>query len=182
MDIWFKFRVWIKGKFKKSQREIFEEDIDPDDRGHSNQHPGYRRRQARFLIWKMISQFSSAIVFLVLIPTLRFGINSESYPYSNKKINLSDVKLEETLEPFSNDTFIAAMVFAVFCFFSSVVSFFIIHLWMQYYHKVILDSLGERYKYLIVSDTYFGFVLTILISNVLLAVSVVQLDNRLYFF
>ena len=35
-DWWFAFRVWIKGKFKPSDKGIIEEDLNPDDRGHSN--------------------------------------------------------------------------------------------------------------------------------------------------
>ena len=180
-DAWFKFRVWIKGKFKSEQGTIVEEDLDEDDRGHSNQHPGYRRRQMRFLIWKLLSQISSAIFFLTVIPVLRYGQNNEDYPYSEHPLHHVDVLNDEALDPFEKDTFDQSMGFAAFSIFTTICSGVIISVWMWHYHRDTLTSLRERYRYLIVSELYFGFVLTILISNVLLAVSAVQVNNRLYY-
>ena len=180
-DIWFRFRVWIKGKFKSEQGTIVEEDLDEDDRGHSNQHPGYRRRQMRFLLWKLLSQISSAIFFLTVIPVLRYGQNNEDYPYSENPLHHFGVLNDEALDPFKKDTFDKAMGFAAFSIFTTICSGVIISLWMWHYHPDVLASLRDRYRYLIVSELYFGFVLTILISNVLLAVSAVQVNNRLYY-
>eukprot|EP00210_Caulerpa_lentillifera_P008594 g8198.t1 len=179
-EAWFKFRVWIKGKFKSDQKGAEESDLDPDDRGHSNQHPGYRRRQMRFLAWKLLSQFSAGIFFLVNIPVLRFGQNKEDYPYSGSKLEL-DIVYEKVGDPFEADTFKQSMVFTAFSMFTTLCSGIIIFWWMWKYYPDILLSLKDRYRYLILSDKYFGFVLTILISNVLLAVSAVQVNNRLYF-
>eukprot|EP00210_Caulerpa_lentillifera_P001378 g1326.t1 len=179
-EAWFKFRIWIKGKFKPEQNEAVEEDVNPDDRGHSNQHPGYRRRQMRFLAWKLLSQLSAGIFFLVNIPVLRFGENKHDYPYSRTGIEL-DTLSDHAGDPFEHKTFQRAMAFAAFSMFTTICSGIIIFWWMQKYHPETLESLKERYRYLILSDKYFGFVLTVLISNVLLAVSAVQVNNRLYF-
>lgn len=179
-EVWFKFRVWIKGKFKPDQKEAEEEDLNPDDRGHSNQHPGYRRRQMRFLAWKLLSQLSSGVFFLVIIPVLRYGQNKKDYPYSGRKLDLNIV-YDKVGDPFEAENFAESMVFAAFSMFTTVCSGIIIFWWMWRYHPDILESLKERYRYLILSDQYFGFVVTILISNVLLAVSAVQVNNRLYF-
>lgn len=179
-EMWFQFRVWLKGKFKTEQNEAIEEDVNPDDRGHSNQHPGYRRRQMRFLSWKLLSQLSAGIFFLVNIPVLRYGQNKGDYPYSKETIDLDTVN-DSAVDPFEHESFGRAMAFAAFSMFTTICSGIIIFWWMWKYHPEVLESLKERYKYLILSDKYFGFILTILISNVLLAVSAVQVNNRLYF-
>lgn len=116
-DAWFKFRLWIKGKFKEDQarprqmqqlgaflprrqtfwlrsfarcwrvqRVAIEEDLPEyeDDRGHSAHHPGYRRRQLRFLFMKIFSQISSFVYFLALAPVLRWGPNRRRFPFSER--------------------------------------------------------------------------------------------------
>ena len=73
------------------------------------------------------------------------------------------------------------MGFAAASFVTFLVSLGVILWFMNKYYKSIIDDLKDRYKYLIVSQSYFGFVLTVLISNVLLAFSAVQYYNRLYY-
>ena len=53
-----------------------------DDRGHSAHHPGYRRRQLRFLFMKIFSQVASFVYFLALVPVLRWGPNKRRFPFS----------------------------------------------------------------------------------------------------
>lgn len=181
LNAWFRFRVWIKGKFKPTQTEAIETDLDDDDRGHSNQHPGYRRRQLRFLIWKLLSQVSSSIFFMAIIPVLRYGQNRREYPYSGEVLDERDFLNDKVNQPFEGDTFRNAQIFAAFSLFTTLCSGVIVVWWMWKYHPETIISLRERYRYLIVSDKYFGFVLTILIANVLLPVSAVQVNNRLYY-
>ncbi|CAD7700692.1 unnamed protein product [Ostreobium quekettii] len=184
LDIWFKFRVWIKGKFKKEQQGAIEEDVDKDDRGHSNIHPGYRRRQMRFLIWKLISQLSSNITFVILMPALRFGQNKEFYPYSENEftVRFQDVRHDEAYDCFTEEDFKGTVWFAMLAMLTFFISGSAILVFMNRYHKAVLQDLVDRYNLLIVQDTYFGFVVSVLISNVVLAVSSVQYYNRVYYF
>ena len=72
-----------------------EEDVDSDDRGHSASHPGYRRRQLRFLAWKLLSQMSSYVFFLAVAPVLRYGPNGNRFPLSSSPIKLTDTVMPE---------------------------------------------------------------------------------------
>ncbi|CAD7701521.1 unnamed protein product [Ostreobium quekettii] len=185
-DVWFKFRVWVKGVlgFTKKKSEPILEDVDQDDRGHSNQRPGYRRRQMRFLGWKLLSQLSSFIFFLVVIPALRFGQNQDFYPYSEKNVQIDfrGVLIDDAFKCFTKRQFKASMIVAFCSMGTFFVSGYLILLYMRKYNMDILEHLARKVKVLVVSHQYFGFVMTILISNVLLAVSSVQLYNRLFYF
>lgn len=186
LDAWFKFRVWVKGVLglAKSRSYPIEDDINLDDRGHSNIHPGYRRRQMRFLAWKLLSQLSSSICFLALIPILRFGQNKDYYPFSFERVPVEfrGVSLDAGFGCFTKKEFKASMIFAALSMTTFFVSGCALVWYMSKYHNDILHQLVDRGKELIVSHTYFGFVLTVLVSNVLLAVSAVQFYNRLFYF
>lgn len=156
-DAWFKFRLWIKGKFKEDQarsrqmqqigaflprrqtvlvaqlrgvlkgwrvqRVAIEEDLPEheDDRGHSAHHPGYRRRQLRFLFMKIFSQISSFVYFLALAPVLRWGPNKRRFPFSERiggteaepdPVLLNNTWLDNRLQFTTQDRLERAMAFA----------------------------------------------------------------------
>lgn len=183
LNLWFKFRVWIKGVLTGRQGQCIEEDLDADDRGHSDQHPGYRRRQMRFLIWKISSRISSMMFFVAVIPILRFGNNKQFYPYTNEDILRVDTFSDDTYEAkFDRHDFVASMLFSIVSLLTFFVPWGIIFGWMHRFHPEVMVYIVETYKQVFLSDAYFGFVLSILISNVLLGVSSVQVYNRLYFF
>lgn len=85
------------------QREAIEEDLPEyaDDRGHSAHHPGYRRRQLRFLGLKIFSQICAFIYFLAVVPVLRYGPNKRRFPFSEIVLGTEDepdhVLLPDTL-------------------------------------------------------------------------------------
>jgi hypothetical protein len=62
-------------------------DLDIDDRGHSNQQPGYLRRQTQFFMFKILSQVHAYMNFIVISPALRYGYNSPYYPVSREGSN-----------------------------------------------------------------------------------------------
>eukprot|EP01025_Chloroclados_australasicus_P015145 TRINITY_DN1720_c0_g3_i1.p1 TRINITY_DN1720_c0_g3~~TRINITY_DN1720_c0_g3_i1.p1 ORF type:complete len:591 (+),score=57.26 TRINITY_DN1720_c0_g3_i1:168-1940(+) len=182
LDIWFKFRVWIKGKFKKSQQGIIEEDLDPDDRGHSNQHPGYRRRQTRFLVGKLVSQISANCFFLIVIPALRYTYNSPFYPFSSDSPKIDSNENDRAIDGLDREDFLQAIYFALASIGTVLVSGFLIWLYMRWKHHEIIQQLRERFEFLVVDDAFFGFVLAIFLSNVLLAVAAVAVPYRMFFF
>ncbi|GMH37569.1 hypothetical protein BSKO_05442 [Bryopsis sp. KO-2023] len=183
LDMWFRFRVWIKGVLTGKRGVAIEEDLDLNDRGHSNQHPGYRRRQMRFLVWKLASRMSSTVFYLAVIPVLRYGVNREFYPYTYQEIRYVDVFNDDVFEnDFTLRAFKASMSFAIFSLLTFIVPWGIIFFWMRRYHRDILEYIKVTHSQAFLSEAYFGFVLTILIANVLLGVSAVQIYNRLYFF
>jgi len=94
------------------QKEGIEEDLDADDRGHSNSHPGYRRRQFRFLTWKLLSQFQSYLFYIVLAPVLRWGPNQHRFPLSESDFKFTGTILEQSLQTMGLGTFIASMSFS----------------------------------------------------------------------
>lgn len=107
----------------QSQREAIEEDLPEyeDDRGHSAHHPGYRRRQLRFLTMKIFSQVSSFIYFLTVVPVLRFGPNKHRFPFSEISEVLDEPEPEllpevllsgEAQQFLGRETFIRAIAFA----------------------------------------------------------------------
>lgn len=61
-----------------------EHDVNLDDRGQSNQHPSYLRRQVQFLAFKILSQTHAYINYVCLVPALRYGYNAKYYPVSTE--------------------------------------------------------------------------------------------------
>lgn len=182
LDVWFRFRVWIKGVLTGRRASGIKEDLNADDRGHSNEHPGYRRRQMRFLIWKISSRVSSMMFFVAVLPILRYGTNKEFYPYTDDSIKRVDTLSDDIYNNlFDRNDFIASMVFAVVSLLTFFVPWGIIFCWMQHYHPEVMEYIKITHQHAFLSEAYFGFVLSILISNVLLGVSSVQVYNRLYF-
>ena len=106
------------------QRAGIEEDWPEyeDDRGHGAHHPGYRRRQLRFLTMKIFSQVSSFLYFLSVVPVLRYGPNKHRFPYSEPanvnneddeaNILQNDSLLDDGLQHLKSDDFRNAMAFA----------------------------------------------------------------------
>jgi hypothetical protein len=92
-----------------------------DDRGHSSHHPGYRRRQLRFLAMKLFSQVSSFLYFLTVVPVLRYGPNKRRFPFSElidgtpkapKTLLLDDTLLDNNQQFLTRKAFNQAMIFA----------------------------------------------------------------------
>lgn len=58
----------------------FNYEHDLADRGHGENVPGYRRRQFRFFFWRLASQASAMLYYVVVTPVTRFGINRDFFP------------------------------------------------------------------------------------------------------
>ncbi|KAH3757761.1 hypothetical protein Pelo_10438 [Pelomyxa schiedti] len=89
---WFSFRIWIKAVLNclfrgghiclnPPHREISLVE-DPDERGHSNNMPGYHCRQVRFYMWKVVGQASASIIYISSSAALRQGMNKAFFPFT----------------------------------------------------------------------------------------------------
>lgn len=98
-SMWFRFRCWIKtwginifkgrrcnprGDNIDSLALPLDYECDIDGRGTSNAHPDYLRAKQRFAIAKFIGVGASYATYLVISPILRWGPNSDYYPYSER--------------------------------------------------------------------------------------------------
>eukprot|EP01135_Chromosphaera_perkinsii_P006802 Nk52_evm3s598 gene=Nk52_evmTU3s598 len=183
-DWWFIFRVWIKSVFKKQRGVPIEEDIDLDDRGHSNIKPAYHRRQIRFFIWKILSQFCGQIFYMSVATCLRFSYNSDYFRFSednvsdlvertwltNEYTNVSDREFRNSLI-FSgtNLTWIAFSAIIYYCY-------------VRKYHQKSYQDLKLDFRNLVLSPNYIGFVLTIVVSNMFLVCTFIMYQSRVFFF
>eukprot|EP01135_Chromosphaera_perkinsii_P008378 Nk52_evm3s1315 gene=Nk52_evmTU3s1315 len=181
-DIWFRFRVWIKAFFKGQKGVPIFEDIDPDDRGHSNIRPGYRRRQTWFFSFKIISQLSSAIFFLVNIPILRFGYNNDFYPFSSGTVNFTTEISVENDGELNSSNFRNAMLYAVSFLFAAFVSGVIGKWLLKKYRRVVYDKIYESIARKSKEGSYNSFLFAILTTNAFMSMTIVQYQQRVYFF
>eukprot|EP00051_Salpingoeca_urceolata_P012961 m.161812 g.161812 ORF g.161812 m.161812 type:complete len:517 (-) comp17655_c1_seq1:51-1601(-) len=183
-DHWFRFRVWIKvflkskftGKTPQEGATDIIDDDELDDRGHSNNKPGYLRRQAQFLMYKILSQCSANIYFIIVAPILRFGQNDDFYPLS-KKVSASQNDLN-TLE---DDDFRNAIGFAVISFFTSLLTGVIAYKFIHYKRPEVFDQLRQLYGSLFASPVYYGFVFAIFVSSQMMGTAVLQYQYRIWF-
>eukprot|EP01119_Soliformovum_irregulare_P023897 TRINITY_DN8443_c0_g1_i1.p1 TRINITY_DN8443_c0_g1~~TRINITY_DN8443_c0_g1_i1.p1 ORF type:complete len:576 (-),score=141.85 TRINITY_DN8443_c0_g1_i1:21-1706(-) len=91
-DFWFEFRIRIKvflkllfkGKPTKPTNLNVHAELDEieDERGHSNNKPGYHRRQARFVFLKISSKAIAALFYPAIAALLRYGTNNSLFPFT----------------------------------------------------------------------------------------------------
>eukprot|EP00053_Salpingoeca_punica_P011530 m.102699 g.102699 ORF g.102699 m.102699 type:complete len:555 (+) comp15698_c0_seq1:130-1794(+) len=187
-ESWMRFRVWIKDFLKRfftcrmSQTAVvpITEDVDVNDRGHSNQMQGYFRRQAQFFLYKIISQVVAYVFFLVVTPVLRNGTNSNFYPLSEKSTlflnNQPGVTVLEGEAYRNSIIFTSALL--IDSLLSGVAGFYI----LRRYREVIFNQIRNLYKPLFTSPLYLTLLFVIVCTNQLLALAVVQYHNRIWYF
>lgn len=126
----------------------------PEDRGHSANVGSYRRRQFRFWIWKVVSQATAQLFYLVLSPVLRYGLNKERFPFG-PTLPLNGWR-NSMLYASGNLVFIAMV---------TALGYFVLYKWHHTaFHEVRTIQIHEFRSY-----TYVGFVVAILTHNIILA-------------
>ncbi|GMH40375.1 hypothetical protein BSKO_08279 [Bryopsis sp. KO-2023] len=180
---WRSLCNWVKRKFNIDQgKGDAKTNIDRRKRHSSNRCSWGHGRNVRFLAWKLLSQLSSTIVFLSVVPMLRFGHNQRFYPFGENPAASVDGMIDANApKPFSKNKFEMSVVFsgvelAVF----STLAFSVVG-WVWMYHKQALNEAMNEFSFWIVSGVDFGLMVAILVSNVLLGVSAFQVPSRLYF-
>lgn len=151
------------------------ENDDFEDRGHSNVKPGYHRRQVQFFMWKILSQLNGNILFLCISPILRYGKNSDYYPYSvTTTTDINITTLDES--HYENSIFFCIAVF-VMIFISGVLGYVVVS---KHFPNIFLD-LKTLYTTAFLAPVYFVFIIAIIFSNQLLAIAILQAQNRIWF-
>lgn len=177
---WFVFRVWIKDFFKhlvktsKPHIKPIHEDVDDVDRGHSNIKPAYWRRQVQFLMYKILSQILSYVIYLTVTPQLRDEkVNGVYFPF--RKESSFAQNLDDT-------TYRNSLIFAAFSLVTTVMtgiaSYWLIKWYRHDTYMQITGSYGELFR----RPQYFGFMSLILLSNTVIAFNTLQYHNRIWFF
>eukprot|EP01135_Chromosphaera_perkinsii_P006801 Nk52_evm2s598 gene=Nk52_evmTU2s598 len=180
-DYWFSFRVWIKAFFKGQKGVAIEED-DKNDRGHSNVRPAYHRRQVRFYMWKVLSQFCAQIFYICVGTCLRYSYNSKWFRFSDSVHELSEKSIiTDNYDNVTEHDFRNSLIFSginlTWIFFSGVFAYCMI----KKYRRSVFDDLQGAFSNLIVSENYTGFVLTIVVSNMFMVCSFVMYQTRVFF-
>eukprot|EP00045_Choanoeca_perplexa_P009057 m.85678 g.85678 ORF g.85678 m.85678 type:complete len:607 (+) comp14730_c0_seq1:166-1986(+) len=177
---WFLFRVWIKDFLKRSFTcRLQDEPAHPewhdrnlDDRGHSNEQPGYLRRQTQFFFYKILSQMHSHLNYLAVAPAVRFSYNGRYFP-------LSESGSGGCLTP---KHFRISMIFASMSFVATAITGYLGYWIVQRYQRRTFLELHAMYGSIISSPIYVGFVGAILTTSSLLAFSVTAFHNRIWYF
>eukprot|EP00127_Corallochytrium_limacisporum_P001334 Clim_evm24s51 gene=Clim_evmTU24s51 len=190
--LWFRFRIWIKNALKywfqckkPPTVEPIEEDI-IDDRGHSNVRLGYLRRQIRFLGFKVLSQISAAVFYLITVPVLTKNANAKYFPYGDQSVDRSyqdEVHLNQIPEVLPDEALRNSYIFAG-------VSIFVLGgcgLACKWYITTRMPEQISREMYRVMrlvclSPLYLGFVMLIFLSNMMLATGFMEFHQRVYYF
>jgi len=174
---WFTFRVWIKaflsecfhGKINRHPKgavAILEDD--PEDRGHSNNKPGYYRRQVRFYLWKILSQLFAIIFYFTMSIFLRYGDNQLYYPFSDKT--------GLTLDNYQHSIIYNSANFFAVCL-AGIAGVLLVRFKM----KPIWEQLVKVHGRLLINHVYLGFVVAIVANNGVMAISMIMYHNRLWY-
>ncbi|GAB0489727.1 hypothetical protein MMPV_000952 [Pyropia vietnamensis] len=162
-DVWiFKLRPTIKtyvvnafkGNFPIPPIPEPDYSFKPEDRGHSANVGSYRRRQFRFWIWKVVSQLTANLFYLVLSPVMRYGLNKERFPFG-PTLPLNGWR----------NSMLYSGVYLVFIVIVTALGYFVLYKWHHTsFHEVRAIQIHEFRSY-----TYVGFVVAILTHNIILA-------------
>lgn len=178
-DRWFRFRLWIKEAIKRAVccgrrglvRDIAVEpdysDL-PDDRGYATNQPGYARRQARFYLWKTFSQAMAMVFYLAVAPLLRWGTNSDQYPFTDS-------------EGFGKDEYLDSIQFAVGNLVSAVVSAAAGVWYISTRYPDLWAHMQEKHSRLLVHHTFVGFLVLTVVTNGVVATSIMLRHNQVWF-
>eukprot|EP01117_Protostelium_nocturnum_P000997 TRINITY_DN11318_c0_g1_i1.p1 TRINITY_DN11318_c0_g1~~TRINITY_DN11318_c0_g1_i1.p1 ORF type:complete len:557 (+),score=148.59 TRINITY_DN11318_c0_g1_i1:60-1673(+) len=170
---WFKFRIWIKAvlialfKCKPVCHPNVEpemEDID-DERGHSNNLPGYHRRQIRFYFLKVLSKMVGCIFYLSTSAILRYGPNSAIYPFSTL-----------TTRQYEYSVAFSAGNFAFF-FLAGLVGY----LYIRKSHRDLFQKMSGVIRLVVKDRAYVGLCVTVLVHNGILALYMLMYFNRIWY-
>eukprot|EP01090_Pellita_catalonica_P014192 TRINITY_DN3558_c0_g1_i2.p1 TRINITY_DN3558_c0_g1~~TRINITY_DN3558_c0_g1_i2.p1 ORF type:complete len:390 (-),score=38.36 TRINITY_DN3558_c0_g1_i2:27-1196(-) len=186
---WFRFRVWIKAVLSCKCKNMPKEETDDveNDRGHSNNRPGYLRRQVRFLFWKLFSQVTASIFYLLASLVLRFGVNKQYYivsedPFVSGGGDFTDFGEDDQDENvMGGQDYVNSCVYVtanmVVVILSGVVGYLVVRFCCTATYHQLVSSFG---KVFLGNKSFIGLVLTILTHNGLLALFLIQYHQRVW--
>eukprot|EP01147_Barroeca_monosierra_P000365 gene365-3721_t len=162
--------LWLESLDDPPASPVYQ-DNNLDDRGHSNERPGYWRRQVHFYAFKMLSQVHGYINYLVVSPALRHGYNARYYPLT----------IETSMDCLTSERYRISIQFTVISLVLTCITAVIGYRLIRKHRNTTYHELLALYGGLITSPLYYGFVVAILLSSSLQAFSVVQYHNRIWF-
>ncbi|KAL6068271.1 L-cystine transporter [Balamuthia mandrillaris] len=180
---WFKFRTWIKAivtlKWLRSgplPKPNYEDH--PNDRGQTNNHPGYRRRQARFYGWRLFSQIAALLFYTTTSSILRYGHNKAYFIFSEEPF-LSGHHRGET-DTMTRTQYLNSLLFVACYLFVTCLAGIAGWLLLKHRYKTTWEELRPRYSMLLRNRTYLGFVMAIICYNGLIAIGMLQYHQRIW--
>jgi hypothetical protein len=174
-DGWFRFRIHIKQALKTAfccagnPCKVHVEPVlvdDPNDRGQSNNRQGYRRRQIRFYVWKLISQAIAMLFFMLAATTLRFGANRDYFPM-NESLLCSHEYRNAMIFSACNLVFIAMAAYAGIAYVRRTLP-----------HQYV--AMLQLHRTLFANHRHMGFVAGIAIHNGLLCLASLLHHNQIW--
>jgi hypothetical protein len=178
---WFTFRVWIKGVLTcKCKRMPSRNDLELyDERGHSNNRPGYNRRQTRFYFWKIFSQLLAIIFYLGISALLRYGPNRRYYPLGTDPI--VDVYTGQQRIALSADDYRNSLIYCGANFVVLVLAGIFGFLLVRFCYTSTFETLWKIQGHLILRNrVYIGYVVVIIAHNGLIAVMMIQYHAKIW--
>ena len=149
-----------------------EEDLDPDDRGQSNQHPGYRRRKIQFFFLGQLASISANVFFLAFAPTVRYGFNGAYYPYRSNPYYA---------DPITQQFFLYALFYAGGMTIVHTTAIFVGWYVFRRWWPISWNEVRAQYASCLKSPLYSIFLALLIVSNVALSVYWLLAQNRIYF-
>lgn len=182
---WFVFRIWIKGILTGkwgANKNVENNDDLPDDRGHSNNRPGYLRRQARFYFWRIVSKLAAIVFYLFISTVLRYGPNSQYYNFSEDPyISLTDESGRE-LSRLSDKDYLHSVIYvscnAVFVTLAGLAGYFL----LRFRYTDVYVHLAPVAKVLRKNKAFIGYAVAIVAHNGLLALAFIQYHQRIWWY
>lgn len=179
---WFRFRTWVKGLFMCNRESVESYEDLPDDRGHSNNRPGYLRRQVRFYFWRILSKLAAIVFYLFISTLLRYGPNKEYYNFSeNPHIPLYDDSGRE-VSRLSWEDYMHSVIYvscnSVFVALAGFVGYFIVRCWYPDTYNQLKPAAKKLHK----DRAHIGYIVAVVAHNGLLALAFIQYHERIWWY
>jgi len=180
---WFKFRLWIKSTLACRSGAVEEDQEDlPDDRGHSNNRPGYLRRQARFYFWRILSKLTSIVFYLFISTILRYGPSNQYYNFSQHPYIILRDNAGHQLSRLSEVDYRHSIIYTACNGVFVVLAGLVGYLLLQFRHPEIYAQLAPVAKVLRKRKAYIGYIVAIVLHNGLLALAIIQYHQRIWWY
>lgn len=176
-DPWFRFRVWVKEYCIRlwccgsrgspwGLQVVPNYDDVPEDRGNTNNKPGYIRRQSRFFFWKLISQAAAMVFYMAFAPVLRYGLNRDFYPFG---------------DDLGADDFSNSMQYAVGNLVSAALSALLGYAFISRKYPAVWDFIAHTHGRMVMDHKYVGYIVAGFVANGLVAMSLVLVHFQMYY-
>eukprot|EP00127_Corallochytrium_limacisporum_P001062 Clim_evm9s36 gene=Clim_evmTU9s36 len=198
-EFWFHIRVWLKRlciawghgeKMFDTSVKVVTMDNDPTDSGHSYQIPGYRRRQARFYMLKILSQISAFVFYIVISLSLRYGDNEILFPFvqednvDEQSAILAEVNLKTDVDNF--DVYTDEQVRNSLIFAAVMIPFMTVtgYLGLLYIRRFYPGTYAEWvviFRTTFVNVGLWTVLFSVMASNMMVAASALLIQSRIYY-